>query len=388
MHADTKSQSIRVAIQQPSLAKYRVSVFGEFANRSGIRLTLFYSDAPGVPNVPAQGFEASHTPTQYLRLIRRTLMWHSPQWRCAAPNATDVLILSWNLHYASLIPALIRAKINRIPTILWGHGYSKQEAVWRRWPRMRVAKLATALLFYNHTAAKQYTDAGFDPARIFIALNSLDQAPIQHAKQHWADHEDDLTHFRAEHNLTNGPVVLFVSRLSPANRADLLLHAVKQLAHDYPSLKAVIIGSGNEERTRLQSLAQSLDVTPRVTFIPAIYDETQLAPWFLSADVFCYPANIGLSLLHAFGYGLPVVTSDRTDAQNPEIEAIRHEHNGLLYKDGSAASLADALRRLFDDLGLTEQMSQHALQTITERFTLTNMVDAMEAAARYCHAHI
>ena len=116
-----------------------------------------------------------------------------------------------------------------------------------------------------------------------------------------------------------------------------------------------------------------------------IYDQMQLAPWFLNAEVFCYPQNIGLSLLHAFGYGLPVVTADRVEAQNPEIAALEHGKNGLTYAHGDADALAAALRQLLDQAPLRQEMSGRAEQTVREDFTIERMVDGMEAAVRYCH---
>ena len=123
---------------------------------------------------------------------------------------------------------------------------------------------------------------------------------------------------------------------------------------------------------------------PRASATSAIarYNEEALAPWFLCADAFCYPANIGLSILHAFGYGLPVVTSDRVEAQNPEIEALRHEENGLLYADGDARALAGALKMLFDDRGLRQRLSRAARATVCDRYNIARMVDGMEAAVR------
>ena len=38
--------------------------------------------------------------------------------------------------------------------------------------------------------------------------------------------------------------------------------------------------------------------------------------------VVCYPVNIGLSLLHAFGFGLPVVTGNDIGSHNPGIETL------------------------------------------------------------------
>lgn len=382
------SQTINLLIQQPALPKYRVPVFRELASRPGIRLKVVYSDAfREMPNFEPEGFQAERVPLWRWNLGRQHMLWSWAQWQYARRCRGGVLILSWDLHYATLAPALLRARYNGVPTILWGHGYSKTERLWRRWPREQVARLATALLFYNHTTAARFIAHGWDPRRVFVALNSLDQTPIQAARKAWLDDPDKLQAFRRDNDLIDGPIVLFVSRLDPDDRVDMLLEAAVKLSGAYPALKVVIIGSGPDEQ-RLRTLADRLGISSRVRFVGAIYDENRLAPWFLSADVFCYPANIGLSVLHAFGYGLPVVTSNAIETHNPEIEAVQHEVNGLMYRDGDVSAMADALRRIIDDRELRSRMSQAALETVLSRFTLKNMVDGMEAAVRYCAAQI
>jgi len=378
-----KDRLLRLIVQQAALPKYRVPVFRELANRPGIQLKVFYSDVPGLSNVEPSGFDAAHVPIRRWNLLGHPFYWHRPQWTCAAPKHADVLILSWDLHYLSLVPSLLRAKANGLPTILWGHGYSKREAAWRSFPRRKVAQLATALLFYNHTTAQAYIDAGWDPDRIYVALNSLDQTPIQQARQHWLARPQDLHDFQQKESLTPGPVILFVSRLDADNQVNLLLEAASHLTNTYPHLRIIIIGKGADEH-RLRQLAAFLDIERHVRFLGAIYDEQNLAPWFLSSNLFCYPANIGLSILHAFGYGLPIVTNDRMESQNPEIEAIQNGRNGLLYAHGDVSALVNALARILRDRDLAHQMSDEALKTATQRFTLQNMVDGFEAAARYC----
>lgn len=378
------TEDIHLVIQQPVLPKYRVPVFANLSRRAGIAMTLYYGDAANAPpNIEGCDFDARFVKMQQTSLLGRTIMWHSPQWRCASRREADVLMLSWNVHYLSLIPALIRARANGVPTLLWGHGYSKQEARWRAWPRRKIGDIATALLFYNHTAAQQYIEAGCDPNRIFVALNALDQQPIQAAQQYWRQHADELAAFRREHDLHESRTILYISRLDRANRVDLLLDAAAKLKSDHPKIKIVLIGKG-EAKDELMAQAERLGVAQHLIMPGAIYDEAQLARWCICADVFCYPANIGLSLLHAFGYGLPVVTSDDVAAHNPEIEALRDGENGRLYRNGDTNSLIAVLDELFQDSVRRRAMGEAARQTATEQFSLNNMVDGMEAAVRYC----
>ena len=375
---------IRLSIVQPSLAKYRVPVFRELAERPGIDLHVFYADNTGIPNESPDGFAGTVAPMVIRRPGGHPIYWHPAQLARADPATTDVLNLSWDLHYASLIPALLRARRRGVPTVLWGHGYSKRERGWRRWLRWRVARLATAVLLYNRATADRLIADGLPAERVFVALNTLDQSEIQAARSDWLSRPADLAAFRAEHGLTDGRTVLFVSRLD-GNRVDLLIDAAALLAEKMPDLKVVLIGKG-DERPALERRAADRGIAANVRFLGAVYGEADLAPWFLCADAYCYPANIGLSLMHAFGYGLPVVTTDRTESQNPEIEAFRDGGNGLTYADGDPAALAAALGRVLDDTDLRDRLGREAQRTVLEDFTLSTMVDGFVASARYCRS--
>lgn len=147
----------RVTIVQPSLAKYRVPVYKALAPTPGVDLQVIYAESTGIPNVAPDGFAANFHPLHLARIGPGHMLWHGAQLSHATREHCDVLILSWDVHYASLIPALLRAKANGVTTILWGHGYSKRERPWRAWLRQIPARLADTLLFYSENPARTYT---------------------------------------------------------------------------------------------------------------------------------------------------------------------------------------------------------------------------------------
>jgi glycosyltransferase involved in cell wall biosynthesis len=380
---DTEIRSIRVTLVHPSLPKYRVPVFQELARRPGMVVRVVYGAAKGIPNVEAEGFEAVKVPRWEGTVGGKLIMFQGAEWSYCSPRVSDVVVMRWTPRSVTLLPALLRARASGVGTVLWGHGYSKQEKRWWMGIRNWLSRRADALLFYDPETRNRFVRAGWNPSCLFVALNSLDNTEIDRARRHWSERSDDLSKFRQRQGIDKGPVILFVSRLQPANRVDLLIRATVQLAPVFPGLKTVIIGSGDEEKHRLQALVHQLRAEGSVVFVDGVYDEMSLAPWFLAADVFCYPANVGLSLLHAFWYGLPVVTSDNLSIQNPEIVALENGVNGLTYEDGKTPALADALHRILIDRELQASMSRGARRSVEERFTVPRMVDGLAEAIRY-----
>lgn len=386
MHAKPAQPRIRVIVQQPCLTRYRIPVFRALAAREGIDLTVAYGEEAGITNAEPDGFNGIFVPLHDYELGRTLVRWHAAQPRFATREHADVVVLSWSTRYVTLLPALIRARWNNVGTVLWGHGYSKSESGVRENARMQLGRLADCMLFYNTTTAQELVNRRFIAnEQSFIALNSLDQDPIQTQRDLYKRSPDLLDAFRREHDLVGKRVVLFVSRLYESNRVELLLRATAQLRPHIPGLVTAIVGTG-PDLDRLKSVAEQLGIADAVRFPGAIYEESKIAPWFLASDLFCYPNNIGLSILHAMGYALPVVTSDATDAQNPEIEALVPGENGDIYSDGNVDSLTEKIRGVLIDPALRKRMSDHALATATTGFSLNRMVDGFESAIRYANA--
>lgn len=381
MPSDREPKPLRVVLTQPCLPRYRVPVYRALAQRPGIDLTVVYGTEAGITNVEPDGFRAIHTPMRELSVCSSIIRFHRAQWDYASSAKADVLILSWSTRYATLMPALVRANWSNVGTVLWGHGYSKSETTIRYRSRRALSDLADAVMFYNQTAASEHVAAGGASDRAFVALNSLDQSETTASRNAWLSDPPRLAAFRDEHKL-RGPLLLFVSRLYAANKLDILLEAAAKLLPEHPDLTVAIIGSGSEEAP-LRALAEKLGIVHAVRFLGAIYGEDKLAPWFMCAQAFAYPANIGLSILHAFGHGLPVVTAAGNDSQGPEIDSLRDGFNGLTYPRGSVDGFADALRRILRDPELQRHLAANALTTATREFTLDRMVDGMEAAIRY-----
>jgi glycosyltransferase involved in cell wall biosynthesis len=373
-------RQIRVVVQQPALPAYRLPVFAALSGAQGLSLTVMHSAGRCAPSVDARGFDAVVERDAVLA-PRETLRWSGTQWRAASGAACDVLVCEWNPRVISLLPALLRARHSGVGVVVWGHGQSPSDTPLRKRIRNVIGRAAHVVATYGQAAADRMVREGFDPARIVVVQNAIDQSPIQSARGHWLSHPHDLAEFRATHGLAGRRVVLFSSRLHPAKRVDLLVEATAELVRRDRDVITVIVGDG-PCRGALHSRARTLGIGENIRFVGEQYDEWSLAPWFLSADVYCYPRTIGLSILHAFGYGLPVVTSDHATCHHPEFGAFTEGQTGLLYKDGSAAAMADSLGMLLRDDSMRTRMGVEARRVATEVYRLDVMVGGLERAIR------
>jgi glycosyltransferase involved in cell wall biosynthesis len=367
---------IRIALTQPDIRPYRLPVYNLLAEQPDIDLTVFAGQARDAPNPAPESIKFHFEPA--VRRARRigpaTFIDFPAQVEVADPARFDLLIHSWNSGYLTLMPGLKKARRAGIPTVVWGHGYSKSDSWLKSWLRNRVGRQATGILLYTHPVAQRLIERdGFDAERVFVAQNAIDQTPIQAARASWLARPDRLEAFQREHELAPERTVAFVSRLLHENRPDRLIRAVAMLQSKIPGVTAVIVGDG-PERANLEQLAKQLGVANRVRYTGAIYNEAELAPWLMSSGVFCYPENVGLSLLTALGFGLPAITSDAIAAQNPEIVALSSGRNGLLYPYGDEDAMAAAIKQVLTDHELRARMSAEALRTVTEEFTLARMV--------------
>ncbi|MEZ8107178.1 glycosyltransferase family 4 protein [Vibrio cortegadensis] len=375
-----RCKKTRVAIQQPSLAKYRIPLYEALSNFDDMEFELIYStNDDSLPNEKPTSFRGEYLPMKRFRVGRRVLMWHSAQWSLV--NDNDVVILSWDLQYLSLIPSLIKARMLGVKTILWGHGYSKNDSKIRKFLRDSVGRLANGLLFYDYHTADSFIKEGWNKHEIFVAPNSLDQKEIQYARALWLNSHDCLEQFTIDNSLTDKENIIYIGRVYSENRLDLLIHAIKHLKYQNRSVQLLIIGKENEHTDELKVLAKRLGVTNDIKWLGAIYDEKEIAPYMLSSSLCCYPSNVGLSVMHAMGYGVPVLTNDNIKSHNPEIYVIDDGINGIFYKENDAVDLANKINEFFIS-EKKHELGINGRRKMLSEYTMGNMANGFYKCIR------
>lgn len=365
---------IRVRLVQEIIPHYRIPVFENLAARPEIDLTIHADLSEGAGSLKGE----SHVPGCRLEhFSERTLgplLWDS-QIVSIAAQPSDVLILPWRTRSLFSSKAIRTARRSGAGVVLWGHGLSKYDNAFRRVLRTRFLKKVDALLFYDPVTAKKFVSDDLPAENLFAASNAIDQRPIQQAIKAWEDEPGKLEAFQKKEGLDPDHTTIFISRIEPDKKLDLLLDGLKYALERDPRMRLVVVGDGSA-RAEAEAHARAIEVDHAVRFLGAIYDETELAGWCLSACCMTYPVAVGLSVMHAFGYGLPVLTSDDISGHNPEINAIRPGENGLFYKDGDPGDLGRTLVEFAESDERRKQLSEAARASVgPDGWCIDRMVD-------------
>ena len=177
-------------------------------------------------------------------------------------------------------------------------------------------------------------------------------------------------------------LLVFVGRVVPIKRLDLLLEALARARESDPRLRLAVVGDG-EERPQLVRRAAELGIAADVLFLGY---RRELRSVFAASDVAVLSSdNEGtpVSLIEAAAAGLPAVSTDVGG-----VREVVGEGTGILVPQGDATALARAIVEMAADPKLRERYGlaarKHALDSYGAQRLLAD-VDALyrELIARF-----
>ena len=168
------------------------------------------------------------------------------------------------------------------------------------------------------------------------------------------------------YSLEGRRVILFVGRMAPNKRIDLLVEALSLVKREVANAMLLLVGDkeGNsairETVVQARSRADELGVTEDVVFTGTV---EALPPYYRLADVYATASlheGFGVPLIEAMASGVPVVASRATAHPWVAGEA------GLLAEPGDPGDLADKILRVLDDDGLCGNLVRDGLTRARE----------------------
>lgn len=185
----------------------------------------------------------------------------------------------------------------------------------------------------------------------------------------------ELWRERARSGTPDSPIVLFLSRLHPKKRPDILIEAAAMLRERGIAATFVLAGPGDESYVAsLRERARALKVDDLVELPGLVTGDLKLS-LYQSASVFALPTsqeNFGLVLAEAMACSTPVVTTRGVDIW-PELESS----GGAIVTEAGASAFADAIGLL-----LTDQAKRHSM-SVAARSHIFSWLDEASVLARY-----
>ena len=175
----------------------------------------------------------------------------------------------------------------------------------------------------------------------------------------------------AEYGINTKKNIICIGRMHKRKRLDHLVKAFVQMKRD--DIGLILVGSDPDGILK--------EINGHNIFkLGAIYGNKKLN--LLSAsDVYCLPGAVGLSIVDAFYYGLPLVTEEGDES--PEIIYLRNGVNGFFVKRGDIKSMAEKLQLLLDDDVLRKQFSVAAKREIVENGSIQKFCEGFRDALFY-----
>ncbi|NWH08687.1 MAG: glycosyltransferase family 4 protein [Alphaproteobacteria bacterium] len=348
-----QTRAPRAAIIYPWFGHYRRAVFrslgrSQEAQYEGVSdITSNLDSLPVLFGDPKDGAALfPHTRVRN-RFFFTYFLWQQGVLSFALSRKVDVLVLIDNVTYLSNWVALLLGRLTGKRVLFWGHGFTRSKLTLKERIRTFFYRLAHGHMVYGHYSRDIMLKRGFDADRVYVIYNSLDLEEQQRVQAEFTP--ETLHAARAQlFKHPERPLLVTVGRLVARKKFDALIRAAGLLAKQGRPVNVAVIGKGQEQE-KLKALAQAQGDGCEIILPGAIYDEAKLGPILAAADLCVIPGRIGLSCMHALGYGTPVIAQGNFDEQNPEFEAILPGETGAFFRDDDDEDLARVIVTWLDE---------------------------------------
>jgi len=177
----------------------------------------------------------------------------------------------------------------------------------------------------------------------------------------------DLEKFSKFKKRDFGDYYLFVSRLVPYKRADLVVKAFNKL-----NKKLIIIGEG-KEKSRLVAMAK-----PNIEFLSRLTD-SELADYYGNSRALIFPQyeDFGLVAVEAQALGTPVIAYRKGGS----LDTVVDHKTGLFFDNQNEESIIDAIKR-FEKLSFSKSEIQKNARRFSKRNFQKEFIKLIEDVTR------
>ena len=242
------------------------------------------------------------------------------------------------------LPLARRAGIRTVATI---HGLDWQRAKWGRLASAYIrlgernaARMADKVIVLSRSAQEYFRKSyGRETILVPNGVEKKQLRPAHEITERWG--------------LTTGSYILFLGRIVPEKRPELLIKAFQSIE----SNKQLVIAGGSSDTSEYLDQVQALAAQDPRAIMTGFVDSQTLAELYSNAYAYVLPSDVEgmpMSLLEAMVYGRCCVTSDI-----PECDDVL-AGTGETFARGSAEALRDVLAGLLADPSHVVELGEKA----------------------------
>lgn len=278
----------------------------------------------------------------FKKVLKNIMLAGNFYWQRSAIELTlrhyKKYIITGDPHCLSTWFILFIARISGKKTFLWTHGWYGNESKIKRLIKKIFFGLSSKIFLYGDYAKSLMIKEGFPTDKLVPIYNSLDYSTQCKIRETLSE-----TNIYQEHFLNLFPVLLYIGRIQKNKKLDLLLEAMSVLYNRQIFCNLIIVGE-EVENTNIYKLVDKSKLGQNVWFYGPCYDEDKLGELIYNANLCLVPGNVGLTVMHSFAFGTPVITHNNFSKHGPEFEAIDEDVTGAFYKEDSLNDLCDKIR--------------------------------------------
>jgi len=166
----------------------------------------------------------------------------------------------------------------------------------------------------------------------------------------------------------------FIVRMTLQKDPFTMIRAMKIVVEKTKDVVLLMVGEGDLKDQAIQ-MAKDLNLTSNIIF----ENFRQDVPDLLNAiDFYCLPSlweGLPIGILEAMSMGKVVIATPMDGTK----EIISDMENGILVPAGNPTKLAEAIMLAHSNVQLQERLSENAIKTIHDKFTIDEMVNRIES---------
>src|SRR5690625_953205 len=273
----------------------------------------------------------------------------------------DLVISSFNIYRPMCwLPMIWKRK----KWILWGPGLGRNRLNWmNKLIRMPFIQRCCKFIVYTSSAKNELVERwAIDGSKILVANNTL-----------FIPNAEYNSHTKRDY-------LLYVGRIQERKGLVKVLQALRILKQQRGiHIPFVIVGDGPYKKV-LQEYVHKHGQEDQVHFYKETFDENTLRKYLSKALCYVSPDHVGLGVVHAFSYGVPVLTS--TIKEHAREYQYCNKENSILYSADS--ELPNEIANLHENPSLSYQRGKSGYEFYKDHLSHHHMNEIFSDAVKDC----